>query len=38
MIKPMSVDLHERVVAVGGEISRRKAAEQFGISISNAIR
>ena len=39
MGKPMSVDLRERVVAaVDGGISRRKAAERFGVSISSAIR
>ena len=39
MGKPMSMDLRERVVAaVGGGMSRRKAAERFGVSISSAIR
>ena len=39
MGKPMSVDLRERVVAaVDGGMSRRKAAERFGVSISSAIR
>ncbi len=39
MGKPMSVDLRERAVAaVGGRMSRRKAAERFGVSISSAIR
>ena len=35
----LSVDLRERVVAaVDGGLSRRKAAERFGVSISSAIR
>jgi len=39
MGKPLSVDLRERVVAaVEGGLSRRKAAERFGVSISSAIR
>ena len=39
MGKPMSVDLRERVVAaVDNGMSRRKAAERFGVSISSAIR
>lgn len=39
MTKPLSVDLRERVVAaVDGGLSRRKAAERFGVSISSAIR
>ena len=39
MSKPLSVDLRERVVAaVDGGMSRRKAAERFGVSISSAIR
>jgi transposase len=39
MGKPLSVDLRERVVAaVDGGLSRRKAAERFGVSISSAIR
>ena len=38
MGKPMSVDLRERVVAVDGGMSRHKAAERFGVSISSAIR
>ena len=39
MGKPMSVDLRERVVAaVDGGMSRRGAAERFGVSISSAIR
>lgn len=39
MGKPLSLDLRERVVAaVDGGLSRRKAAERFGVSISSAIR
>ena len=39
MSKPLSVDLRERVVAaVDSGMSRRKAAERFGVSISSAIR
>jgi transposase len=39
MTKPLSVDLRSRVVsAVDGGLSRRKAAERFGVSISSAIR
>lgn len=39
MSKPLSVDLRERVVgAVESGLSRRKAAERFGVSISSAIR
>jgi transposase len=39
MSRPLSVDLRERVVAaVDGGLSRRKAAERFGVSISSAIR
>ena len=39
MSKPLSVDLRERVVAaVDGGLSRRRAAERFGVSISSAIR
>ena len=39
MGKPMSVDLRQRVVAaVDAGMSRRKAAERFGVSISSAIR
>ncbi len=39
MGKPLSVDLRERVVAaVDGGLSRRKAADRFGVSISSAIR
>ena len=39
MGRPLSLDLRERVVAaVDGGLSRRKAAERFGVSISSAIR
>ena len=39
MGKPLSLDLRERVVAaVDAGLSRRKAAERFGVSISSAIR
>ena len=39
MGKPLSLDLRERVVAaVDGGLSRRKAAERFGVSIASAIR
>jgi len=39
MVKPLSEDLRIRVVrAVEGGMSRRAAAERFGISVSSAIR
>ena len=39
MSKPISMDLRERVVAaIDGGMSRRGAAERFGVSISSAIR
>lgn len=39
MGRPLSVDLRDRVVsAVDEGLSRRKAAERFGVSISSAIR
>ena len=39
MSKALSVDLRDRVVAaVDGGLSRRRAAERFGVSISSAIR
>lgn len=39
MSKALSVDLRERVVAaVGRGMSRRAAAERFGVSVSSAIR
>ena len=39
MTKALSVDLRDRVVAaVDGGLSRRRAAERFGVSVSSAIR
>lgn len=39
MARCLSVDLRERVVAaVDGGMSRRKAAERFGVSVASAIR
>ena len=39
MGRPFSVDLRDRVVAaVDSGLSRRKAADRFGVSISSAIR
>ena len=39
MARPYSVDLRERVVAaVVGGLSRRQAAERFGVGISTVIR
>lgn len=39
MTKPLSVDLRERIVAeVDSDLSRRKAAERLGLSISSAKR
>ena len=39
MGKALSVDPRDRVVAVvAGGLSRRPAAERFGVSISSAIR
>lgn len=39
MSRPLSVDLRKRVVAAVDEgLSRRKAAERFGVSVSSAIR
>lgn len=39
MGKPLSVDLRERLVsAVDAGLSRRKAADRFGVSISSPIR
>jgi transposase len=39
MAKPLSEDLRIRVVrAVEGGMSRRAAAERFGISVSSAVR
>ena len=39
MVKPLSLDLRERIVAaVAGGMSRRKAAERFGVSPASAVR
>ena len=39
MTRPLSIDLRERVIsAVDGGMSRRGAAERFGVSVSTAIR
>ena len=39
MVKSLSVDLRERVIAViDGGLSRRQAAARFGVSVSSAIR
>ncbi len=39
MSKPLSLDLRERVVAsVSGGMSRRQAAERFGVSAASAVR
>lgn len=39
MSKPFSLDLRERVVAsVSGGMSRRQAAERFGVSAASAVR
>jgi transposase len=39
MSKPLSLDLRERVVAaVAGGLSRRQAAERFGVSAASAVR
>jgi transposase len=39
MTKPLSLDLRERIVAaVVGGLSRRKAAERFGVSVASAVR
>jgi transposase len=39
MAKPLSIDLRERVVAaVSGGLSRRQAAERFGVSAASAVR
>ncbi len=39
MVKPYSMDLRERVVLAveEGGLSRRQAAERFGVAISTAI-
>ncbi|MCP1228911.1 hypothetical protein [Acetobacter fabarum] len=37
--RKLSLDLHDRVVAtVSGGLSRRQAAERFGVSLASAIR
>lgn len=39
MARTLSVDLRERVVAaVEGGMSRREAAERFGVSVASAVR
>ncbi len=39
MAKPLSIDLRERVLAaVSGGLSRRQAAERFGVSAASAVR
>lgn len=39
MVKPLSLDLRKRIVAaVAGGMSRRKAAERFGVSPASAVR
>ena len=39
MTRPLSIDLRERVIsAVDGGMSRRGAAERFGVSVSTAIK
>lgn len=39
MTKPLSLDLRKRVVAaVEGGLSRRQAAERFGVGVASAIR
>ena len=39
MAKALSVDLRDRVIAaIAGGLSRRKAAERFGVSAASAIR
>ena len=39
MTKPLSIDLRERLVsAVDGGMSRRSAAERFGVAVSTAIK
>jgi transposase len=39
MTRPLSIDLRERVVsAVDGGLSRRAAAERFGVAVSTAIK
>ena len=39
MARPLSLDLRQRVVAaVAGGLSRRRAAERFGVSAASAVR
>lgn len=39
MVKPLSLDLRERIVAaVANGMSRRQAAERFGVSPASAVR
>jgi len=39
MTKPLSIDLRERLItAVDGGLSRRAAAERFGVAVSTAIK
>jgi len=39
MVKPLSLDLRERIVAaVASGMSRRQAAERFGVSPASAVR
>ena len=39
MVKPLSMDLRERIVAaVASGMSRRKTAERFGVSPASAVR
>ena len=39
MTKPLSIDLRERLItAVNGGLSRRAAAERFGVAVSTAIK
>ncbi len=39
MAKPLSIDLRQRILAaVNGGMSRRQAAERFGVSVASAIR
>ena len=38
MVQPLSLDLRVRVVAVARGMSRRQAAERFGVSAASAVR
>jgi transposase len=39
MTRPLSIDLRERLIsAVDGGLSRRSAAERFGVAVSTAIK